>query len=450
MLKQVSIDALLTGMYVSKVIEQVGPMKVKRVGFIKSAEMVDGLNEMGVKLVEVDLEKSLKVEFEPNVPPQHTADETIEKKPETPPEQRITLTERLLDSDKQVEQVDRELSQQFHNSLVMSAVDDMPSRIELYGKPLAMMLLLCCMGFVAGFVAMQTPYLWQQLQSSEKRVISETTPEPQTNQGSALVTSVAPSQTGAAPAAANTVEQNVTAQNNLNQSNSAISNSPLVADVNAVNSQAQEYNQPAQVISEQDSADIMLADTVVETQSIATEGVNGDGTSENDDLDKYFTYEDIRSNETPVKTLDPVQGIELEEGARVLGYQGESMEQSAPEVRSDEDKINPQLLERINNAIASLEDDPVAINSDPVKVRDTYLRVDQLSPLIQDQLPSLSFSVHMYASDAQDRWVRVNGRRLEEGDKITSDLGIEEISADTVLLNFRGQRFTMKALSDWQ
>lgn len=126
------------------------------------------------------------------------------------------------------------------------------------------------------------------------------------------------------------------------------------------------------------------------------------------------------------------------------------MEQLEPVSRGDEDKINPELLERINNAIESLEDDPVAIHADQVKVRDTFLRIDQLSPLIQDQLPSLSFSAHLYASDPQERWVRVNGRRLEEGDSITSDLSIEEISSDTVLLNFRGQRFTMKALSDWQ
>jgi len=55
----------------------------------------------------------------------------------------------------------------------------------------------------------------------------------------------------------------------------------------------------------------------------------------------------------------------------------------------------------------------------------------------------------MYASNPQDRWVRVNGRRLSEGDLITEDLSIVEIAPENIVLTFKGSRFTMNALSDW-
>ncbi|MEM0912608.1 MAG: general secretion pathway protein GspB, partial [Pseudomonadota bacterium] len=175
--------------------------------------------------------------------------------------------------------------------------------------------------------------------------------------------------------------------------------------------------------------------------------------AENTIVNEVPLQEDINS-QTSADVADSIQGIALADGERVLGYQGESIDDEpdnlvTPSV-TQESGVDPELLARINNAIESLNDDPVVSNADPVTVRDTFLRVDQLSPLIQDQLPSLSFSAHFYASDPQSRFVRVNGRRLEEGDNITADLSIDEINADTVLLDFRGQRFTMKALTDWQ
>ena len=72
----------------------------------------------------------------------------------------------------------------------------------------------------------------------------------------------------------------------------------------------------------------------------------------------------------------------------------------------------------------------------------------QMPTWVQDGLPSLAFEMHLYASDGQG-WVRVNGRDRYEGDYISRELLLNEILPQRVVLSFRGEKFTMSALSTW-
>ena len=76
-------------------------------------------------------------------------------------------------------------------------------------------------------------------------------------------------------------------------------------------------------------------------------------------------------------------------------------------------------------------------------------RVDQLPAWIMNRLPSMAFSAHMYASIDSERWVRVNGTRMVEGDKIDGIIEIVRIEPQHVILNYSGQTFSMAALTDW-
>ena len=72
----------------------------------------------------------------------------------------------------------------------------------------------------------------------------------------------------------------------------------------------------------------------------------------------------------------------------------------------------------------------------------------QMPTWVQDGVPSLAFEMHIYASDGQG-WVRVNGRDRYEGDYIARELLLNEILPQQVILSFRGEKFTMSALSSW-
>jgi general secretion pathway protein B len=121
----------------------------------------------------------------------------------------------------------------------------------------------------------------------------------------------------------------------------------------------------------------------------------------------------------------------------------------------DEPKVSPELLAKFNDAIDSLKDDTRTSLTEEFPEEEIeeaapdVIRVDQLPPRLMTLLPTMSFAAHMFASDPGDRWVRVNGKELQEGDWIDREVQIVEITQNHVVMNFRGQYFRMAALTDW-
>lgn len=75
--------------------------------------------------------------------------------------------------------------------------------------------------------------------------------------------------------------------------------------------------------------------------------------------------------------------------------------------------------------------------------------VNTLDDLLQRQIPPLRFEAHVYASVPEQRWVKVNGKSLQEGQWITADIQLKEITPNYVLLQTGRQLFSMEALSEW-
>ncbi|QHJ13390.1 General secretion pathway protein B [Paraglaciecola mesophila] len=124
-------------------------------------------------------------------------------------------------------------------------------------------------------------------------------------------------------------------------------------------------------------------------------------------------------------------------------------ESHAEPEREPEPRISPDLLKRFEKAITELDKEPAQpFESTQTKSEDTP-RIDQLPAWVLTQLPPMVFSTHMYASSAQDRWVKVNGKSLHEGDVIDEKVRIVHIEPQHVILNYQGQTFSMSALSEW-
>ena len=87
----------------------------------------------------------------------------------------------------------------------------------------------------------------------------------------------------------------------------------------------------------------------------------------------------------------------------------------------------------------------VPLNSnDEVSIRP----LTQMPQQLQNDLPSLQFEQHIYASDGQG-WVNVNGRDRYEGDYIGEGLIVEKILPQQVILSFQGEKFSLPALTNW-
>jgi general secretion pathway protein B len=75
--------------------------------------------------------------------------------------------------------------------------------------------------------------------------------------------------------------------------------------------------------------------------------------------------------------------------------------------------------------------------------------ITSLDVQLQRRIPPLRFEAHVYATAASQRWVKVNGKTLQEGQWVTADIRIKEITPQYVLLEWGSQLFSMPALSAW-
>lgn len=68
---------------------------------------------------------------------------------------------------------------------------------------------------------------------------------------------------------------------------------------------------------------------------------------------------------------------------------------------------------------------------------------------VRQHIPAMEFSAHVYSTNAAQRSIVINGRFMEEGDPVTSDLILNEITSDGAIFDFQGYRFNASVLSGW-
>ena len=69
------------------------------------------------------------------------------------------------------------------------------------------------------------------------------------------------------------------------------------------------------------------------------------------------------------------------------------------------------------------------------------MAMSELPVPIQQELPSISFSVHAYAPEPKGRMIGINDRVLREGENVVPGLVLEEITPDGVIMSYKGYRF---------
>jgi len=114
------------------------------------------------------------------------------------------------------------------------------------------------------------------------------------------------------------------------------------------------------------------------------------------------------------------------------------------------DGVSDDLLARFQAAI----DDTESSSAKEADVGHNETVDSEIKPLtqmptwVQEGVPSLRFEQHIYASDGEG-WVNVNGRDRYEGDSLANGVFIDEILPQQVILTYRGEKFSLPALTNW-
>lgn len=383
--KIIPISELTPGMMVLQITAQNGPVRIKKSGIIPSYDMVKGLTEMGVQELEIDLDNSL------DIAETSTASPTTGTAPKT-------QTQQLFMQDQQRD-VESSMSEQFNRSLFLPSLQALPSQWEVLGKQIGLFALVIILGGVVGY---GTARGLTQLNAATDVAVSTPTSE-------GLLSDTSEEQSLLA-------EQTATAAQEI--STQAASRIPT--ETTESNATANTGNPPNENMD-------------VQAPSATQENATNSSTNE--------TEEGVVLNarEANNVTVSPEVAARLN---KVLEDLGEPVLSDA--------NTDLHTLDRTGNTEQNLPTTQVpSANDTSVTVRDNVPRIDQLPASTLSRLPAMVFAAHMYSSNDADRWVRVNNRRLSEGDNIDSNVQIIKIEPQHVVLSFQGTEFRMNALSDW-
>jgi general secretion pathway protein B len=100
----------------------------------------------------------------------------------------------------------------------------------------------------------------------------------------------------------------------------------------------------------------------------------------------------------------------------------------------DIDQILQQARQEVENA--SLDDHPVPFLGD-------------LSQQTKNDIPTLYYHRHDYSSDTNQSSIVINGTTVKAGGSPLPGMKVEEILPDSVVLNYRGTQFRLRALNSW-
>ena len=429
----VAIENLVPGMVIVQITKQNGPVKIRKSGLVTSDAMVQGLSEMGVQEVEIDPEQT--VEIAPTV-------------------HHRTQTQALLRGEHDTTaKFDKSLNEQFNRSLFLPTVEGLPSAWKLYTKQVALFAVVILGGLCIGFSAATAKRWWPMLTAPASVPVadSESSVSQVEASGDASALTATQSSNEAPGTSSNKSEQ--VSSNTQESGQSAGLNETANTAVNANMSNggaAQQGTQANAMVNNQSVGNLAATQNtdlgaVPNTNPITNTNPNTTGTQ-----NRYNNDVSQRSGAEPSSGYERSSSTDSRQTETSGHYEGKVLNEAASQ---SDVSVSPELMARFNAAVEALDskaqDNTPAEEQTRVTVKDELPRVDQLPVRLLTRLPTMNFSAHMYASRPADRWVRVNGRQIGEGDWIADRVQIVNIEAQRVVLAFEDEIFTMAALTDW-
>ena len=150
--------------------------------------------------------------------------------------------------------------------------------------------------------------------------------------------------------------------------------------------------------------------------------------------------DEIPDNLLAVETaqIDINREIDLIENSSEIEIIYEAKIESLPE------DILPQetLSQNVNSSTATSVEEEVITPVELIPANEVdYPELRELPYSLQQEIPDINISVHIYNENSDARKARINGRLYYEGQDIDNDLTIEEIAVNAIIFNYAGTLF---------
>lgn len=115
------------------------------------------------------------------------------------------------------------------------------------------------------------------------------------------------------------------------------------------------------------------------------------------------------------------------------------------------EQVSEQLRSQFAMAVEATESlDDQSISEPNITSESSLVTIHELSAAERAGIPPLYYGTHMYATDRNERYVKINNQTLKEGDELMPGLKLLEIRLDIIVWETRYQRFAQEALDDFE
>ncbi|MDF2180616.1 general secretion pathway protein GspB [Neptuniibacter sp. CAU 1671] len=163
----------------------------------------------------------------------------------------------------------------------------------------------------------------------------------------------------------------------------------------------------------------------------------------------------VEQNKTPsqpkTNALDALKGIQLDTAPVADAVAQTKQSVQTPSAAENRVVVEQKVPTDVATPAKTTASNVFAVNSKPAPTSPaTSAEVDyydgiphqrQLSASLQNELPDLNISVHIYAEQPGSRMVRINNTTYRQGDRIEKNLVLETITPDGVIMSIRDNRF---------
>ncbi|MEP7704177.1 general secretion pathway protein GspB [Paraglaciecola sp. 25GB23A] len=395
----IATEALLPGMVIVQVTKQNGPVKIRKSGLVTSTDMIQGLIEMGIQEVQIDPTQTVEIET---------------------PLVQSSLTLQLLQSGSGMpNRQDKQSHDQFNRSLFLPSVQDIPSAWQFYARRYALLTLTILCGLAVGYAVAYVPNI---LSLRSPLVIADAPPTEALKGGN--------SEAKILESPTNTNELPTEKAPSVSTPAGTLPGGTLPAGTEDITAQDSEVATVEAVVQPQPTQ-VTTASTLVVSQSSVNSPVS----------------QIIESAQSTGPSSQPNKAVEPQLSPELVKRFENVIKQMDKEAASGNSLAEP--IERITPNDSQIRRSPVLTPPTSETRSQDVPRIDQLPAWVMNELPSMSFSAHMYSSDPAERWVRVNGQRMLEGALIDNKVRIVQIASQHVILNYQGHEFSMLSMTDW-
>lgn len=112
----------------------------------------------------------------------------------------------------------------------------------------------------------------------------------------------------------------------------------------------------------------------------------------------------------------------------------------------DLSELSPELAQRVQQAL-KVEDNQYASGNLEERNR---LKLTENETQFVGVLPEMNLQTHMYSSTKEQRWVKINGKALYEGDWLGNEIKLVSISPRVIVIEFNNELIEIPALYEWK